>query len=186
MTATVKHIQLMLKESNAIEGVYDKRSLADAHAAWKYMMMYDTINTQIIKHAHKILMKHQDVENKYKGNWRDVPVFIGGIKKSDPPLVIDKKMSTLCKKILAKGSDPIDLHVEFEEIHPFIDGNGRIGRMVMNWHSVKRNGGDLIVYTEADKQTYYELFTTGRSKSSRVTMFSDLMEQMKKDNFTNL
>jgi len=49
-------------------------------------------------------------------------------------------------------------HITFEKIHPFIDGNGRIGRIFMNWQR-KKAGLPILVIKEAEKQKYYDWFT---------------------------
>lgn len=181
MNPTVKNIQHMLRESNAIEDVRDKASLTYAHRAWKYLMQYDTLNTQIIKHAHSILMTNQDIAGKYKGAWRDVPVTIGGQTKSQSKIVIDSLMRDFCshvneiKKTDSKNHDAIHCHLDFENIHPFIDGNGRMGRILLNWQLVKM-GMPLLVYTEADKKTYYRLFSSYRSSE-----MNDMFKRMRED-----
>lgn len=175
----------MLKESNAIEGVYGNEALRDAKKAFKYMMMFDTMNSQIIKHTHKILMYNHDffMKEKHLGQWRTVPVYIGGNKKSDPPLIIEEKIKAWCSKTMKvdKNFDPVSLHIEFEEIHPFVDGNGRIGRMLLNWHLLKRNGAPLLVYTKEDVKTYYRLFSSYRAQE-----MTNIMEAMKRTNWENL
>lgn len=160
MKPTRRNVQRFLKESNALEGVHDADSMKHARIAWEYLLLYDTMNIEIIKHAHRLLMKNQDIESKYKGAWRDVPVWIGGHKKSQPPIVIDNQMKIWCRKTMKGVLDPVALHVEFENVHPFIDGNGRIGRLLMNWHFVKRNGEGLMIYTVDGADYYYELFDT--------------------------
>jgi len=49
------------------------------------------------------------------------------------------------------------MHINFEKIHPFIDGNGRIGRMLLNWQRVKL-GLPVLVIKESEKQEYYKWF----------------------------
>ncbi len=47
------------------------------------------------------------------------------------------------------------LHARFEHIHPFADGNGRVGRTLMNYYLMIRNHPPLIIYDE-DKRVYFE------------------------------
>lgn len=158
-------VRTFLRESNAIEDVYDDMSSKDAFLAWRFISQFETINTQIVKHTHKILMKHQDIEPKYKGMWRDHAVYINNQKKDLPPIVLDQQVSDLCKQMMSKKKqNPIELHVVFENIHPFIDGNGRIGRIIMNWHSLIKNDDDIIIFTREERDTYYKLFQKDRQR----------------------
>lgn len=49
------------------------------------------------------------------------------------------------------------LHIEFEHIHGFMDGNGRLGRLLMNWQRIKVGLPILIIY-ESEKSNYYQWF----------------------------
>lgn len=161
-----KNVRYMLKESNAIEGEYDEVNLIAAVKAWDYIMKFSVINNQIIKETHRILMEPCGIDSRCRGDFRNVPVTIGGELKSQPRIVIDSLMRDWCDKTntVDRNFDPVTLHIEFENIHPFIDGNGRMGRILLNWHLIKRNKAELLVYTEEDKHTYYMLFSSYRSK----------------------
>jgi fido (protein-threonine AMPylation protein) len=159
MTPTNKHILHMLRESNAIEGEFSRNSLIDSLRAWKYIMQFDELNNNIIKETHRLLTCRL-LARKYAGDWRDCPVTIGRVVKWQPKIVIDSQMRDYCAKLSASktGYDAIALHLEFESIHPFIDGNGRMGRILMNWRQLK-SGFPLIVFDAATKyEVYYPLF----------------------------
>jgi len=49
-------------------------------------------------------------------------------------------------------------HVLFEKIHPFIDGNGRTGRMVYNWHRLKLGLPIHIIHEGKEQFKYYKWF----------------------------
>lgn len=188
--ATKKNVLYMLRESNLIEGVEGKTALTQARRAWDYVMMYDSLNNQIVKETHRILMEKQPIERKYRGDWRDVPVSIGGQIKSQSKPVLDSLMRDWCKKTntVGKNFDPVTLHIDFENIHPFIDGNGRMGRILLNWHLVKRNNSPLLIYTYEDRRTYYRLFASYRN-AERAAMWDRIlpyMEEMKKRNAADL
>ncbi len=161
-----KTLMRFLRESNAIEGVYDRTSLIQAHRAWGYLMTIDVITPAAIKEAHRILMLHQPLDHKYIGDWRDVPVWIGGVRRTQPKIVVDSLIRDWCDLTnnCDRNFDAVSLHVQFEQIHPFIDGNGRIGRLLLNWHLVKRNGCPLLIYSADDRHTYYRLFPEYRAK----------------------
>lgn len=51
-----------------------------------------------------------------------------------------------------------DCHVEFEHIHPFADGNGRVGRILYNLHRIRLGLDVHIIYEGLDQLEYYEWF----------------------------
>jgi hypothetical protein len=49
-------------------------------------------------------------------------------------------------------------HVAFETIHPFVDGNGRIGRILMNWQRLQEGLPILIIHEGPEQMEYYKWF----------------------------
>jgi Fic family protein len=99
---------------------------------------------------HRRLMKHatHEVDAPLIGRFRDRPVWIGGRSPLDaayvgpPPELLEGLMSDL---IMFANADSLDvvtqaavLHAQFESIHPFADGNGRLGRVLIGWLLVRR------------------------------------------------
>ncbi|MCW5769698.1 MAG: Fic family protein [Phycisphaeraceae bacterium] len=98
------------------------------------------ISTRLLCDAHKRLMKGVRGANKDPGNLRKVQNWIGGQDTirfvPPPPDAVPDAMAALDAWI--HGNDPTDplvkaglAHVQFETIHPFLDGNGRIGRLLI-------------------------------------------------------
>lgn len=161
MRPTKKNIRYMLKESNAIEGVYDEQSLEDAYSAWQELFEKDTLTVEDVLSAHKTLMTNQPLHNHYKGDFRDAPVKIGFSTKSLPKIVIKSLVIDLLESMNSNEnpSDALLHHIQFENIHPFMDGNGRLGRILLNWELVKHLKLNLLVYKESEKfEKYYTLF----------------------------
>lgn len=161
-----------LKESNAIEGVYDEQSLKNAIWAFNFLMARDTIDPYLVLQVHEILMKDVGAWSepkllpKYRGVIRDCDVYIGGHKGMHPD-VIKKELELWCdkmnyKSILSKNAIEYviskDLHIEYEKIHPFVDGNGRTGRMFMNWYRIKNGIPILIIHEGEEQMEYYQWF----------------------------
>jgi Fic family protein len=158
MPPTTRSVLYMITESNAIEEEYDEQSIRDAYAAWEFLMNHDKLTNEIVKRAHGLLMKNKSIDPK--GDYRNSPVTINGQTKTLPRIVIESLMRDLLDDMNSgtHKEDYIMHHVQFEAIHPFIDGNGRMGRLLLNWEAVKRFNGALTIYTEKDKEKYYQLF----------------------------
>ena len=82
------------------------------------------------------------------GDYKKLPNEVGGMDTTIPEEVADK-MKTLLTEYNTKGKkkfeDILDFHVKFERIHPFQDGNGRIGRLIMFKECLKNNIVPFIV-----------------------------------------
>lgn len=152
-------ITKFLEESNAIEGVYDDDSLKQATKAWEYLIEAKKLDNVVLKTTHRILMRNQlDLTQDEKGHYRTIPVYIGGreaLHYSQIDLSLYGWFKLMNDELTTR--DWKLLHVMYEGIHPFVDGNGRTGRMFMNWQRVK-NGLPLLVLKEDEKQDYYKWF----------------------------
>jgi Fic family protein len=161
----MKDVEEFLKESNAIEGVYDEDSLQQALFAWNYLINEDEMSAHTILKTHKILMLHQPLHPDERGYFRKVPVYIGG-KEARNWKVIPTEIANWCKKMNIQIADISSrkehrsklLHVEYEKIHPFVDGNGRTGRMFMNWWRLKNKLPLLIIHEGQEQLDYYKWF----------------------------
>lgn len=145
-----------LRESNYIEGEYSEEAYQDALAAWNYLKDGKKLMENIVRQTHAFLMRSRDLEEKYKGAYRDIPVYIGGQEAIQATLIPSAMKEWLDKQ---NTEDWKAWHVEYEGVHPFVDGNGRTGRMFLNWHRLKL-GLPLIVIKESEKHEYYKWFAT--------------------------
>lgn len=149
-----------LYESNAIEDVWDKRSLDQALVAWRTLLGEDRLTEENILLAHAFLMVHQDIEKKHKGAFRDCDVRVAGRicpEWQTIPFAFGVWLESANKHMPVTADAAKALHISFEHLHPFVDGNGRIGRMLLNWHRVK-SGLEILIIKEAEKFVYYKWF----------------------------
>lgn len=155
-----------LEQSNAIEDVWDLGSLQQAYYAWEYLIEVERMTVGAILKTHKILMLHQPLRPDEKGYFRKIPVYVGGYA-CPPPLVIGPALSEWVDDLNgiepSPGLDPEGMHIRFEKIHPFVDGNGRIGRILLNWQRVRKENLPILVIEEKEKNEYYKWFTTPKS-----------------------
>lgn len=112
-----------------------------------------------IKNLHRLVLK--GINDNYAGNYRDQQVIIAGAKHIPPePFLIKEKMENLIKwyDSDAQRLHPIEraamLHVIFVGIHPFIDGNGRTSRLLLNLELMKNGYPPIVIRTE-NRFKYY-------------------------------
>lgn len=91
------------------------------------------------------------------GNYKRLPNEVGG-HETCPPEDVHKRMKELLSEYNAKKQksleDILDFHVRFERIHPFQDGNGRVGRLIM-FKECLANGQVPFIITDEWKMFYY-------------------------------
>ena len=91
------------------------------------------------------------------GNYKKMPNEVGGMETALPEEVADKMKNLLIEyrsKTEKTFDDILDFHVKFERIHPFQDGNGRVGRLIMFKECLKYNIVPFII-DESLKMYYY-------------------------------
>ena len=140
------------------------------------------ISSRLIKNTHKLLLDSVRGEHKLPGQFRNSQNWIGGKSLADakyiPPThqLIGELMGDLEKFL---NNDQIQLpallkiaiaHYQFETIHPFLDGNGRIGRLLITLFLVKENILEkpllyLSTFFENPKDLYYDNLSAIRTKN---------------------
>lgn len=117
------------------------------------------ISESIIKQIHCLVLadKRED-----RGVYRRVPVRIMGAQHEPvQPYLIEPKMEQLLYDFAASTEHIVTklarFHIEFEDIHPFIDGNGRTGRLLVNLELMK-SGFPPIDIKFTDRIAYYNAF----------------------------
>ena len=117
------------------------------------------LTERIIKQIHYLVLADKRAD---RGVYRRVPVRIMGAHH-DPvqPYLIEPKMQQLLLDYAASGDHIVTklarFHIEFEGIHPFIDGNGRTGRLLVNLELMKA-GYPPIDIKFTDRAAYYNAF----------------------------
>ena len=120
----------------------------------------EPLTEEIIKEFHKILKTNTSDEKKdwfNVGEYKKLANTVGGRDTTNPKDVADEMKKILQKyneKKNVKIEDIIQFHFEFERIHPFQDGNGRVGRMIMFKECLKHSITPFIIQNDI-KQYYY-------------------------------
>ena len=120
----------------------------------------ERLNEDFIKHLHLLLKTGTSDSRKdwfAVGDYKRLPNEVGGIDTC-PPEEVHKRLKALLAEYRQKRQksfeDILDFHVRFEQIHPFQDGNGRVGRLVM-FKECLANGIIPFIITDELKMFYY-------------------------------
>jgi len=136
---------------------------------------------RLIKEMHKVLLSHGRGSTKQPGEFRTSQNWIGGTRPGNaqfvppPPHLVGECMSDL-EKFLHDETQPYPVlikaalvHVQFETIHPFLDGNGRLGRLLISF--ILHHEGVLSqpllylsLYFKKHRMYYYELLNRIRDE----------------------
>ena len=125
----------------------------------------EPITIELVKETHAILTAGTYDENRYiqqgerPGAFKKHDYVTGIEEVGSLPEDVEHDMQELLATLQElAGKDPLKtatyFHVRFEYIHPFADGNGRVGRTLLNYLLMTRDHPPLIVYDE-DKRDYY-------------------------------
>ncbi len=143
------------------------------------------ISSRLLKETHKILLQSVRGEHKLPGEFRTSQNWIGGTSLHDavfiPPShhLVNELMSDL-EKFLNNDEINVPLliriaiaHYQFETIHPFLDGNGRIGRLMITLFLVSEGILDKpllypSLYFEKHKSLYYDNLSNVRTKNDML------------------
>ena len=119
-----------------------------------------SLTEKIIKELHLILKNGTSDSRKdwfAVGNYKKFPNEVGGMETALPEEVANKMKKLLSEynnKEEKNFEDILDFHVKFERIHPFQDGNGRVGRLIMFKECLKYNIVPFIIEDNL-KMFYY-------------------------------
>ena len=124
----------------------------------------DTLSVSIIKEVHADLTDRLQYD---KGQFKKNENLIIGAEfqtasPSETPFLVQQLVDNLEYRLENAATDEekleriLDAHIQFERIHPFSDGNGRTGRMLMNYSLLQEGFPPLIIEKET-KATYVEL-----------------------------
>ncbi len=171
-TPSKKEILNFVRESNAIENIFEDDThllVSDHISAIEYALVtLQEGSLPTYSDIHRILLTSEP--EKTPGLYRQVRVRVGSCAVPSPAL-LEELMTNHWNTVLAGPEQKAtkqwvwDMHFEFESIHPFIDGNGRVGRVVMNALRL-RHGLSWITIRAKDRWEYYQKIKDYRKRSS--------------------
>lgn len=141
----------------------------------------------IIKQIHTLVLMDRPEDRDV---YRRIPVRIMGAYHvpSDPVLVPEQMENLVAEFSANKKMHPIEraamFHLKFEGIHPFVDGNGRTGRLILNL-MLMQAGYPPINVKYSDRKRYYEMFDCYYRDNDQNPAISLVVENIK-ERFANL
>lgn len=139
-TASIYDTGTILTSKDKVIVLKDATETKNHFTLFKYMLdtIDDELSEEMIKKFHFILKDGTLTDSEKEwfnvGDYKKKKNFVGNIETSLPKDVSNdmKELITWYHKIVKKTvEDIIEFHVRFEKIHPFQDGNGRVGRMII-------------------------------------------------------
>lgn len=139
------------------------------------------LSEKMIKDIHALVLMDRPDD---KGAYRRIPVTImGAYHEPPPPYLVPMRMERFIAAQKEVRRHPIEnaalFHLDFEGVHPFIDGNGRTGRLLLNLMLMQR-GYPPIDVKFADRKRYYACFDSyykDKSATPMVEMVSEYLEE---------
>lgn len=170
---------LTLDETSRLlfDGLVPARSLREVNEALNHKRAFDhllayrgDITKRLICRLHEIVVKDtlpKELSSQV-GRYREMQVYIRGVEWIPPkPDAVPKDMKALLewyaknKKKLNPVVTAAYFHTAFELVHPFVDGNGRVGRLLLNF-ILRKNGYPMINLPNRRKRDYYAALHSGQ------------------------
>jgi len=150
--------QLEISRHISLREVFEAKNLAQVYGYIKETAPIQPLTTDMILLLHKMLITNirDDVAGRFR---KDNEMVRVGNHIGLPPEFIEVRIQELLINYHSEIKTPFihriaELHTEFESIHPFIDGNGRIGRVINNYLLI-REGFPPIIVRNKEKELYY-------------------------------
>lgn len=169
-------------EFEASEEAASEEKKADIHEVLNYRaalrhavieMQTLPLSQRLIRNAHQVLMQGVRGQNRAPGEYRRIPNWIGrpGCTREEARFVppdanlVPDAMASWERYVHSDAADKLVqlaiVHAEFEAIHPFLDGNGRLGRLIVPLYLVEKKllaspNFYISAYLEAHRDKYYD------------------------------
>lgn len=166
-TLTLKETERILLDMEAdrtldLREIFEAKNLARVMEYIRAKAQQQPLDEELILLLHQMLISN--IDDSIAGRFRKKGEFVRvGNHIAPPPEHVQRLLEQL---FIDYSSDTKShflekisrFHLEFERIHPFCDGNGRIGRMIMNYQLIREGYIPLIVRNKGKRSHYYPAF----------------------------
>lgn len=164
-TLTLKETQLVLQEGLTVKNksLQEYLETINHKSAIDFVEELARVDGKIternVREIHSLVLK--EIDSDYAGKYRDLNVRITGSSHTPPDsLLVKDQMKKFVRDKLNSNEHPIveaaNAHFEVVHIHPFVDGNGRTARLLMNLVLIK-NGYFPAIILKNDRIKYYDV-----------------------------
>ncbi|MBU2578740.1 Fic family protein [Patescibacteria group bacterium] len=177
-TLTLKETEKILLDMEvsrnvSLQEVYEAKNLARVIEHIKNKSQETELSKEIILFLHQMLLN--GIDDNIAGRFRKPGEYVRvGTHIAPAPEHVERMIESAILEYAGNLSDYfIDkvakFHLDFETIHPFNDGNGRIGRVLINFQ-LQCLGFPMIIIRDKEKQQYYKSFNDYRQNKNSKTM----------------
>jgi len=177
-TLTLKETEKILLEMEvsrdvSLREVFEAKNLARVISYTRNKFKDGGLDKELILLLHQMLIG--GISDEIAGRFRQAGEYVRvGTHVAPPPEQVESMMDVLLFENLNNHADYFldkiaNFHLQFETIHPFCDGNGRIGRVLINYQLLQF-GFPRIIIRDKEKQIYYQAFGDFRNKKDSKTM----------------
>ena len=170
-------LDLEVSRKVTVREVFEAKNLGRVMTYKKNKSQEQELSIALILFLHKMLMS--GIDDEIAGRFRKENEYVRvGMFIALPPEHIERRMDETLVEYTSDFSSYIlkkiaKFHLEFETIHPFNDGNGRLGRVLINYQLL-RLGFPRVIIRQKEKQIYYRAFETYRNDTKTKMMESVL------------
>lgn len=162
-------LEIAVARDVSVREVFEAKNLARVVEYIREKAVSSDLTKETILFLHKALI--ETIDPSIAGRFRSTGEYVRvGTHIAPAPEHVER----MIESIISEYNSDFDsylleqvakFHLDFETIHPFNDGNGRIGRVLINWQLI-RAGFPPVIIRNREKQDYYETFSAYRDKKN--------------------
>ena len=189
-TLTLKETDIILRYGVTVKGKSLKEHEEVKEQEYAINFLKEVIKTneflslRLIRKFNALVL-NDDIENRGKFKKSNNEILGTGFETT-PYYLVEEKLTELIEKFNSSENNDLIMkvacfHADFEKIHPFIDGNGRMGRLLLNLELMK-NGYPITVIQNEEREEYYTALETAQAKAD-YRLLTDFIEKSIENTF---